>query len=225
MKKFNLAAPVFISLLATNVFAGGASPIYLGATYGKSTVDNAPNQMDNHGFCQGASSQGEECRIGDGDDNVAHIYGGFQLSDNIAIEAGYVNLGNTAAYHYTDPVTITQQTEGFTAAGVYRHRLGKTSPVLAYGKAGIIRWSSEANSTQDYPGTADDSGISPMLGVGVEYEMTHNISLKAGWDRYYDVGEGDAMLNIDQHNKGSYGIDTLETDVDVYSAGINFSFL
>ena len=149
MKKFNLVAPVFISLMATNAFAGGASPIYLGATYGKSSVDNGVHQMDNHGLCAYAAAIGEDCRIGDGDDNVAHIYGGFQLSDNIAIEAGYVNLGNTAAYHYTDPVTITQQTEGFTAAGVYRHRLGKHSPLLAYGKAGIIRWSSEAKSTQD----------------------------------------------------------------------------
>ena len=64
-----------------------------------------------------------------------------------------------------------------------------------------------------------------MAGVGLEYELNHNMSVKAGWDRYYGVGDGEALLNIDQHNKGSYGIDTLETDVDVYSAGINFSFL
>lgn len=205
MKKFKLAASVFIGLLATgNAFAGGAAPFYLGATVGQSSSDD----------------------IGDGS-TTGHIYGGIQLSDGIAIEAGYTNLGSTAAYHdQYKGIGVEQETSGYTVAGVMRHRIGKSSPMHVYGKAGLFRWTTEA---EGYAGSVEASGTSPMAGVGVEYELSHNMSLKAGWDRYFDVGEGDALLNShgganNSNNSGFHSINTLETDVDVYSAGVNFSF-
>ena len=117
---------------------------------------------------------------------------------------------------------MQQDTSGYTLAAVLRQRLGKESPMHVYGKAGVLRWTTETESTLDYPGTAKDSGTSPMAGIGLEYELSHNMSIKAGWDRYFDVGESDTMLQIDQYD---YNVNTLETDVDVYSAGVNFSFI
>ncbi len=221
MKKFNLATLVCLSLLSTHAFAGGAAPFYLGATIGKSKVNNNVNQMDDHGLCASADGTKEVCNIGDGD-TAGHIYGGIQLSDSIAVEAGYAVLGTTADYYYSDPVDVKQETSGFTLAGVARHRLSKSSPVLIYGKAGVFRWTSEVESTIDYPGKTKASGVSPMAGVGVEYELNPNMSLKAGWDRYFEVGEGEHLLEIEDSD--DYRINTLATDVDVYSAGLNFSF-
>lgn len=205
MKKFNLAASVIVGLIATNAFAGGAAPFYLGATVGQSSTDD----------------------IGDGS-TTGHIYGGIQLSDSIAIEAGYTDLGSTAEYYYSDSAGVQQETSGYTVAGVMRHRLGKSSPMHVYGKAGLFRWTTEA---EGYAGSAEASGTSPMAGVGVEYELSHNISLKAGWDRYFEVGDDSTLLGVDPHsitknanNSGTHHVNTLATDVDVYSAGVNFSF-
>ncbi len=221
MKKFNLAALVYLNLFATSALAGGAAPFYLGATIGQSNTDNDVYQMDNKHLCASAAATEETCSIGDGG-TAGHIYGGIQISDNIAIEAGYANLGATAEYYYTDPVDIQQETSGYTLAGVVRHRLGKSSPMHVYGKAGVFRWTTETESTQDYAGTAKDSGTSPMAGIGLEYEVNHNMSIKAGWDRYFEVGESDTLLEVDQY--GYHHVNTLSTDVDVYSAGVNFSF-
>ncbi|MGB0845363.1 MAG: outer membrane beta-barrel protein [Thiolinea sp.] len=220
MNKFNLTTAVFFSMFASSAFAGGASPFYLGATIGSGHVDNGASQMDNYGFCEKAHADNEDCRIGDGG-SVGHIYGGFQISESLAIEAGYADLGNTASYYYTDPIDVSQETTGITVAGVLRHRVSQTSPLHVYGKAGAMRWTTETHSRIDYPGTAKDSGVSALVGAGLEYELNHNVSLKAGWDRYYDVGESAHLVEIHDHG---HDINTLETDVDVYSAGVNVSF-
>lgn len=229
MKKISLAAALCASLLAGNAFAGSSSPFYLGATLGQSSVDslndcvgspgntNTPNAVNTPNIANTTVS----CSIGDGDTTM-HIYGGVQLSDSIAVEIGYADLGSTGSYSDNNQLNLNQDTSGYTLAGVMRHRMGKTSPLHVYGKAGVFHWTSEASSGGAYPGSAEASGTSPLAGVGVEYELSHNLSVKAGWDRYFGVGEDEDALTI---NNSNYEVNTLETDVDVYSAGINFSFL
>jgi OOP family OmpA-OmpF porin len=230
MKKYNLTKVTLaclLSALGSTAFAGGPAPFYIGATAGQANVDNNLNGFDNDHICSDAGKNYEECRIGDGG-SAGHIYGGFQLNDNFAVEIGYADLGDTAAYHYTDPATITQETKGVTVAAVGRYRLGKSSRMLAYGKAGVFAWNSEVTSESDNHriphGSTDDSGVDPMIGAGLEYELSHNVSIRAGWDRYYGVGSNDVLVDFhDGYETGE--LNTLDTDVDVYSAGVNFSFL
>ena len=47
MKKFNLAASIIMGLIATNAFAGGAAPFYLGATVGQSSTGGIINLVVN----------------------------------------------------------------------------------------------------------------------------------------------------------------------------------
>jgi hypothetical protein len=54
--------------------------------------------------------------------------------------------------------------------------------------------------------------------------MNNNVSLRAGWERYYDVGEKSEILEYNADGTAAK-VNTLETDVDVISAGVNFSFL
>ncbi len=227
MKKYTLTATVLTCMLSTTAFAGGPSPFYIGASAGQVDLDNNQSGFDNGDICSGAAENHLSCSVGDGN-SAGHIYGGFQLNDTWAVEVGYADLGDTASYHYSDPATITQDTKGITVAGVVRQRLGKSSPLLAYGKAGVFAWKSEVNSDSDNPhiphGRTDDTGISPMIGAGLEYELNHNISLRAGWDRYYGVGDNDVLVDFGD-GKHTGDLNTLDTDADVYSAGINFSFL
>lgn len=228
MKKYNLTAAVLACLLSSTAFAGGPAPFYLGGSIGQANIDNDQSGFDNGNICVDAAKNYESCSVGDGN-SAGHIYGGVQLNETWAVEVGYADLGDTAGYHYTDPATITQETTGITVAGIARHRLGKSSPLLAYGKAGAFAWKSEVNSVSDNPliphGRTDDTGISPMIGAGMEYELNHNISIRAGWDRYYGVGDNDVLVDFGNDHYETGDLNTLDTDVDVYSAGINFSFL
>lgn len=228
MKNLYLSAVLLSYLVASNALAGGTSaPFYVGGSYGVSSYDNSKEQMDNRDICKQAKAQGQNCTSEDSD-HVGHIYGGLQISDGLGIEVGYADMGETANYHYSDPIMIKQQTTAITVSGVAKQRLSKSSPVSAYGKAGVVRWSTETTVASDNPALhglkVSEDGYSPMLGAGLQYDMNNNISLRAGWERYYDVGEKSEILEYDADGTAAK-VNTLETDVDVISAGVNFSFL
>ncbi|HPY40619.1 MAG TPA: outer membrane beta-barrel protein [Thiolinea sp.] len=228
MKNLYLSAVLFSYVIASNAVAGGTSaPFYVGGTYGVSSYDNSSDQMDNLDVCKNAGAHNQRC-TSDDSGHVGHIYGGLHISEGLAVEAGYINMGDTANYHYSDPISIKQKTTGITVSGIAKQRLSKTSPVSAYGKAGVVRWSSEATVSSDNAGLhglkVSQDGYSPILGAGVQYDMNNNLSVRAGWDRYYGVGEKSELLEYNADGTAAK-VNTLETDVDVISAGINFSFL
>lgn len=231
MKNYNLAAAILLGMFSSSAFAGGPAPFYLGGSVGQVEVDNEPGGFDNAGICENAGKVSAECHIGDGG-SAGHIYGGFQLNDTYAIEVGYADLGTTASYNYANPAVISQETKTLTAAAVGRYRLGKSSRMLAYGKAGLHAWQTEAKvdpvADHDYripTGSTKDEGIDPLIGAGMEYELNHNISIRLGWDRYFGTGDSNVLVDFDDYDKEVGDLNTLDTDVDVYSAGINFSFL
>lgn len=227
--KILYASAVLVSyLIASNALAGGTSaPFYVGGSYGVSSYDNANEQMDNLDICKQAGAHSQTCTSSDSD-NVGHIYGGLQISEGLGVEVGYADIGETANYQYSDPIIINQQTTAITVSGVAKQRLSKSSPVSAYGKAGVVRWSTETTVASDNPALnglkISEDGYSPMLGAGLQYDMNNNISVRAGWERYYNVGENSEVLEYNAAGS-SAKVNTLETDVDVISAGVNFSFL
>lgn len=228
MHKTYLLASLSLCLLSSAAIAGGTSaPFYVGGSFGVSSHDNTSDQMDNLDVCKTATAHNQTC-MSDDNDHTGHIYGGLQISEGLGVETGYVNLGNTASYHYSDPIAIQQKTTGVTLTGIAKQRLSKSSPISAYGKAGVVRWSSETTVSSDNPALhglkVSEDGYSPVLGAGLQYDMNNNFSLRVGWERYYDVGEGSEILEYNADGSAAK-VNTLETDVDVISAGVNFSFL
>lgn len=228
MKKTYLFTTLSLCLLSSAVFAGGTgAPFYVGGSFGVSSYDNSSDQMDNLDVCKNAKLHNQKC-TSDDNDNAGHIYGGLQISEGLGVETGYVNLGDTASYHYSDPIAVKQKTTGITLSGIAKQRLSKASPISAYGKAGVVRWSSETSVTSDNTALhglkVSEDGYSPVLGAGLQYDMNNNLSLRAGWERYYDVGEGSEIIEYNADGSAAK-VNTLETDVDVISAGVNFSFL
>jgi len=109
MHKAYLLASLSVCLFASASFAGGTSaPFYVGGSFGVSSYDNSSHQMDNLDICKSASSHNQTC-TSDDNDHAGHIYGGLQIGDSLSLETGYVNLGNTANYHYSDPIAINQR--------------------------------------------------------------------------------------------------------------------
>lgn len=215
-----VAASIFLSLSGL-AHAGGVAPFYVGAAIGSGSSDIDTPQLEKPTPC---NTPNESCSSDDRD-QTWQIYGGSQLSSNIAVEAGYVNLGNTAILHYSDPIKATQTTQGFSVAGIASTPISKNSPVSVYGKAGLYRWTSEVKVSSDNPDKdglkSKKSGIDPLIGAGVQYDITPFTAVRAGWDRYFNVGERDYMIDA----SGKPDLKTLDTDVDVLSVGIQSSFL
>lgn len=196
-------------------YVGQHGAAYIGASAGASNSSVGRNNLTDPSVCQAVNAN---CSVDD-TDNAWSVQGGYHLTPNVAVEAAYVDLGRTADVSSRQVGAANlrgkQDTNGVSVSMVGKVPLGR---MAAYGRAGAYRWESESHI--EGPGAlnkASDKGTDPTVGVGLEVPMGRNLSARAGWDRYYSTGDSSALL---QEN----GASTLETDVDVYSVGVNYQF-
>lgn len=218
--------PSVILLLSTQAMAGGMPEVYVGAGVGasKSNADEG-NLVVNPSRCDLA---GATCS---NDDSSAtkRLYVGHPLSDKLAVEAEYVDLGKVVdgkiiqggvSDHYS------QKTQGLGVSLVGQVKPLANNPVAVYAKVGALHWISKAEASFSPVVTGfgasvsrKENGTAPTLGIGVEYPLANKWSLRAGWDRYFNVGESDALLD-----EGTSTWRTLKTDVDNYHLDAVYHF-
>jgi len=94
------------------------------------------------------------------------LYGGYQFNENIALEAGGVNLGKFG-------------TDG-RVHGAFLDAVG-TIPLSpswsALGRVGVARTKLKA-------GGASDTATTPKLGLGVQYNLSKTMAVRGEWERY-----------------------------------------
>jgi OOP family OmpA-OmpF porin len=136
----------------------------------------------------------------DDKDTAWKVFGGYQFNRYFAVEGGYTNLGEATAS--APGVTVTDEATAFevVAVGMY--------PVIdrlsVYGKVGLFRGEIERSSNNPAVDTGTNSQTDITFGVGLRYDITRQIAVRAEWQRYTDVGE--------------------LTDIDVISIGALFKF-
>ena len=98
------------------------------------------------------------------------VFGGYQLNDNFALEAGYTNLGN---FNYGSGPELDLSVAYLAAKGSIP--LGESFSV--YGKLGVARHGQKVSGI----GAVDGSyhKVKAMFGVGTAYKLTENVSLTA----------------------------------------------
>lgn len=184
---------VAVLSLAALVFAGPAlsqqkeSGIYIGAALG---------QAEQTEQCDGAAP-GISC---DNKDSAWKIFGGFQLNRHFAVELGYANLGETTAS--AGAVSATDEATAFEFVALGMLPIGDRFAI--FGKAGLYRGELERTSNNPGVQTGTNEQTDFTFGVGVRFDITHNIGLRAEWQRYVDLGE--------------------ITDVDLITLGVQFKF-
>jgi OOP family OmpA-OmpF porin len=180
---------------------------YLGLSVGQTKIDE---------FCDvfsGASS----C---DDTDVGWKIFAGYQFNRFFAVEGGYVDLGKASASvsGVQDPFfecgTISGSLEaeawGAFASAVATIPIGQRFGI--FGKVGGAYTDAEltASGTSSLCGAGSDSlsddGVNLTFGVGAKFDILRNLSIRAEWERFNDVG-GD-----------------FEADVDLISAGVAYKF-
>lgn len=179
--------------LAALAFAGPAlsqqneSGIYIGGALG---------QAEQSDQCSG-TAPGVSC---DNKDSAWKIFGGFQVNRYLAAELGYANLGEASASAGT--VSAKDEATAFelVALGMF--------PVVErfsiFGKLGLYRGELERTSNNPLVQTGTNEQTDFTFGLGVRFDITHNIGLRAEWQRYIDLGE--------------------ITDIDLISLGVQFKF-
>lgn len=131
---------------------------------------------------------------------------------SLGVEAGYINFGESSATgdlmnarpgFSEDQGDITSSSEltGLYAAGVAFMPVAPRTEILA--KAGVMRWSQKNNYQQTVidggvPDPVDErniststseSGFGGLLGVGAQYQMTDNLSVRGEYERGFGIGK------------------------------------
>lgn len=191
-------APLSLLLLSSAVHAGG----FLGAGVGQSSAD-----VEGYPGVSVTNS-----------DTAFKLFGGYEFNENIAIEAGYTSLGEFGAEAaYFDPywgyVTVSGMTEGraLYVAAVATIPLG---PVGLFGKIGLAHWVADSTYREEdsyyiYTETDSATGIDPVVGVGIKFNISPTFTLRGEFERYMDVG--DPAI-------------TGQSDIDVISVNAVFKF-
>lgn len=185
--KFVVQSLAALALISSSAAMAADSGWYVGASLGQSTVKD---------FCDGLPAT-VSC---DEKDTGWKLFGGHQFSKNLAVEFGWVDLGEATL---SGPGgAATAETSGFGASVIGAIPLGDSFSLFARAGGNYLKteWAGVVS--------ADDSGIEFNLGLGAQFDFGKSIAVRAEWERYFDVG----------------GDNTGEADVDLLSVGAIFLF-
>jgi OmpA-OmpF porin, OOP family len=188
MSKFKKGFAV-LGLASAMLVAGPAlaqdTGFYAGAHIGSS---------DLNGACDGFGA-GVSC---DEKDTAWKILGGYQFHKNWAVELGYANLGEASASAGAVSAKAEVTAWDLVAVG----SLPLMDRLSAYGKLGMFKADTEVTSNVGV--SDDDSETGFTFGLGVRYDFTRNLGVRAEWQRYQEVAD--------------------DLDVDVLSVGVIWKF-
>jgi len=204
MKKLIVTvAGIFISF---NCFA--ASMYYVGAGIGQSKVKD-PGSCSDLGLI---FNPGYSCSIDDSDTSY-NIFAGYKFIPNVSGELGYIDLGkyniNASGTVGATPSSLSGE---FKAKGWTLSVVG-TYPVqpnfLLLGRLGLFNWDFDlsASGTGFFTGggSLSSSGTDPLYGVGAQWDVNQQVSVRGEWTRYSNVG--------DQNTTGQSDVDNLSLSV------------
>jgi opacity protein-like surface antigen len=117
------------------------------------------------------------------------LFGGINLSPNVALEAGYANL-YTRGYHFADyarpdEVNGALGTKGFNSYLAARVNVPVNDSFSAYGKVGVAYSERVAHDkTLRATATAADGDVGAYAGMGARYKLTEKASVSAQYEQY-----------------------------------------
>jgi len=132
------------------------------------------------------SNSGNDERIG----RSAKIFGGYQLTEYFGVQAAYVRIHDLNQNTGSGPALINRTVNGNSTylAGTARMPLGESFALT--GKVGV----SFGKVTDASPATAANnlllgSKTSPLVGIGGEYVLNHNVSFMVELESYGKISQ------------------------------------
>jgi OmpA-OmpF porin, OOP family len=152
------------SALAQNGF-------YAGASIGQATID----------ACSGVTNCDDE-------DTGWKIFGGWEMNQNIAFEAGWVDMGEISGS--IGGSAVSAEADGWTLAAKGILPLNEQFGLFA--RIGFIDWEIEGGGALS---GVDDDGTDLMYGIGAQYMFTDQFGIFGEWE-WYDVDDDVDLLSI-----------------------------
>ncbi len=173
------------------------SGFYVGAGLGQSKATD---------WCTGATGLGVSC---DDKKTAWKVFGGYQLTPNFAVEAGYTKLGKfTASFGAeTEEAKVTAWEASLLAGAPIMNQLS------IFGRLGVYRATVE--DVDNIFGTFKHDNNDFTYGLGLGYDFTRNLGMRAEWRRYSKVGGGETALGAGVGQK---------SDVDVFGISALWRF-
>jgi OOP family OmpA-OmpF porin len=184
MGKFKKGWAVLGFALSTALAASQASAqAYLGGSIGQSDIDDE--------ITSGLITSGSA----DGKDTAFKIFGGYMFNRNFGVEGAYVDLGEVSYSGFFGAAPVTGgsvEVTGLNISAIGAYPVNEQFSV--FGKIGLFMWEAEASDTTGgAPFSASDDGADVSFGVGVSYNFTRNLGVRAEWEMF-KTDDADATL-------------------------------
>lgn len=183
--------------------------------YGQAYIGGGAGQSKYHDVDQveaACASIGAVCDSDDADTGYK-VFAGYRFGEYMAIEGGYIDLGEAQA-DATAPVVAaaTLSARGGYLAVLPQIPIGPSGSI--FGRVGLSALDAELVATAPGVRSTDSSGaVGFMFGVGAEIHLSESMSLRAEWERH----STDEALEI-------AGVSIDAPDIDLASASIVLRF-
>jgi len=168
-----LASTLGLALITTPAFAKDTGA-YAGGSIGLTTIDIC-------GELTGATACDDE-------ETGFKLFGGYKFNRNLAVEGGFVDFGEISASSPTGSATVSSDALFATAVGI----LPVSSKFSVFGKLGFFMWDLSATGTG---GTISDDGTDLLIGLGLGFDVTERLTIRAEWEDYDGGGDGVTFLS------------------------------
>jgi len=190
-----LIASVILSAISLSAMADNSGKYYISGDYGKLSLSNTiPTNPS------AVLPNPKAMRLGVG----------YHFTPSVAVEAGYVAIGDSTLVAPNDSVTLKQSAIQLAAVGSYQ--LNSSFDVIA--KLGL-----SANSNK-FTGTGLDAGLntsnsstSLIYGIGIQFNINEQIGIRA---QYEDFGKTTVSEN--------FGNTSWKMGVKMTSIGVVYNF-
>jgi opacity protein-like surface antigen len=140
------------------------------------------------------------------------VFGGARLNPMFGAELGYAKLGSAEKKGAVGNQSLHVKNElaGYQLSGVAYLPINVVPNLELMGKGGAMFWERETQeSLNTSADKSTDKGISPLVGVGAQYQLNQNLHLRGEWEHIFNTGSGS------DH----------ETDANNYTVGFMYSTL
>lgn len=199
--KLNKKALLFsvVTIASAPASAAEARPGYFGISAGQATVED---------FCGGGESSCDDSAP------TFRIHTGTDLNNFANFEFGYRYIDDVTASGVFSGVSFAAAVTGHFVDTTLQLGMPESGPLRVFTKAGLLFWrlnveAAASNGFQTYSESDSDTGVGFRTGLGMSYEISDQVRLRADWDFLVNIGDEDEIG---------------ETDINVFSVGPEFRF-
>lgn len=178
----SLRAVLFAPILMLWAAAAQAQG-YLGLGLGQSKIpDQPPSSCAEFGLPSNCTLSRKDT------DSAFRVFGGFRVTPNFAVEAGYVDLGK-GHVNITSPVVATAdfKVSGLDVSAVGLVPFGANFAGMV--RVGLFSWKTIPSVSSGGVTVIDrDTGVSATFGLGLMYDFSQQFGGRLEWQRFSKVG-------------------------------------